>query len=61
MVVDNDFDHRNVVSRKGCQFVHIHAEAAVACDVDNGFVRASHFGAHGSSKTESHGSKTAGG
>ena len=61
MVVDNNLDDRNVVSGKCCQLIHVHTETAVTCDVDDRFVRASHFCAHGCSKTESHRSKTAGG
>ena len=61
MVVDNNLDDRNVVSGKRCQFIHVHTETAVACDVDDGLVRASHFRAHGRSKAEAHRSKAAGG
>ena len=61
VVVDNNLDDRNVVSGKCCQLIHVHTETAVTCDVDDRFVRASHFCAHGCSKTESHRSKTAGG
>ena len=60
MVVDDNLDDRNVVPGSGGDLVHIHTEAAVSGDVDDGLLRAAHFGSDGCAQAVTHGAQAPG-
>ena len=59
MVVQDRHDDGQVVLYCGGQLLHVHLEAAVAGDVDNGAVRAGDLGANGGGKAVAHGAEAA--
>lgn len=61
MVIDDNLDDRNVISRSRSDLIHIHTETAVTGDIDHRFIRAANLCSDCSSKTISHRTKTAGG
>ena len=60
MVVDDQFDHRDIVTGSCSNLVHVHTEAAVTCNVDDRLILAAHFSANRSAQAVSHGSQSAG-
>ena len=61
MVIDDNLDDRNVISRSRSDLIHIHTETTVTGDIDHRFIRAANLCSDCSSKTISHRTKTAGG
>ena len=47
LVVDDNFDHWNVVSRGCRKLIHIHTETSVSCNVDYHFIWISDFALQG--------------
>ena len=60
-VVEYDVDNRQIVILLGCQLIAVHAEAAVAGDVQDDLVRMGHLRANRSAQAEAHRAKAAGG
>ena len=60
MIVDDNLNHRNLISGKSRNLIHVHTEAAVARDIDYGFLRPSHLRAHSSSEAKAHGAQSSG-
>ena len=60
VIVNNDLNKRQVISCCRSNFVHVHTEASVACDIDYHFVRTTEFCTDCCSKTITHGSQSAG-
>ena len=60
MIVEDDLYHRNVISHRSHELLHIHPEAAISRNIDDSPVRESRPGTDRSAKTVPHRSKAAG-
>ena len=58
MVIHDNLHHRDIIP--GCRgnLVHVHAEAAVACNIDNRLIPASHLCAYSGTQAVPHGSQS---
>ncbi len=60
MVVDDNLNNGNIVTAGRCQFVHVHPEASVPCDVDAELVRLAQLRADAGPQAVAHGPQAAG-
>ena len=58
IIIDKGDNRQMIIGLRG-QFVAVHAEAAVAGDMNHGFIRVAHLGADGRTQAEAHGAKAA--
>ena len=61
MIVNDNLNHRNVVSACGSQLIHIHTETAVTRNVDTNFVGLSDLRSDAGTQALTHGAESAGG